>query len=64
MKSLNFDPISLIMVIMGILAIIIRFSMFPSNELENRQIILDVPKEAAVDAQIYSANNFVELQNL
>ena len=64
MKSLNFDPISLIMIIMGILAIIIRFSIFPPNEFENRQIILDVPKEAAVDAQIYSANNFVELQNL
>lgn len=64
MKSLNFDPISLIMVIMGILAIIIRFSIFRLNEFENRQIILDVPKEAAVDAQIYSINNFVELQNL
>ena len=64
MKSLNFDPISLIMVIMAILAIIIRFSIFRPNEFENRQIILDVPKEAAVDAQIYSANNFVELQNL
>lgn len=49
---------------MGVLAIIIRFSIFFPNEPENRQIILDIPKEAAMDAQIYSANNFVELQNL